>query len=1567
MKLSSTFFAGFAAVAMGVISATAPAASLGKWNAVRSGTGTDFEAVAFGNGTFVAVGDKGLIMTSPDGVKWTKRSAGVSRTFNDVTFSSGRFIAVCRAPDGGGVGAKIFVSDSNGASWKFRDTDAGGDSISVGLHAVAGDGSGNLVAVGGVGWVTRSHDNGQTWDVLTTRFTTQSLYGVAWGKGVWVATGDGGVFRSTDANVWTPATETFPGYKVGFGNNRFVATAAAGGGGFKSSSDGNKWTQCVKAAGFTSDGWPIFSNGVAFGDGTFVVSGGNGDLWTSETGLVWKKWSSPLTGTQLQGAAFGQRMFISAGYDGRMVSSPPWMKARLGSTWDYPFTLFDTEDGAPKRIGLPEYRVNTASLNLVLEATLFYMPTLSAPVNVRLVYGSAPTEDGADTIGLFGKNWRFRYESVIGQFGPEAQVITGGGRSMAWGTPKGEDLATATLGTPIALVPPAGIFDELKFYGPGNYFELKLKASKQTLRYGVAGGPGNAIWRLTRITDRSGNQVNLNVTAANGRINSIADATRTVSFTYNADNLCTRITAPDGRHVDFTYDTHKNLTTITDMVGYTGRYEYDKLGYLTRMTTAGRVNSFTYGVRPGYEVEDGEATEKMIASATNSNGDVTRYKLLPKDAGVERTDPRGAVTVFTSDRGQTAKVTDPLGEVRQLVFNQAKLPEAFTDSNGDSTEFEYDARGNLTKLTDALGHATNYTYDANDNRLTRTDALSHTTTYTYDPSSRLLTTTTPLSFVTTLTYYGNGRVNTVKDARNNTTSFLYNAAGDLTRVTDPLARATNLSYDTTGRCTGITDQRGKTKAFTYDNNDRLLTTQFTSGTGSPTRTNTYNAFGQTRATNESGQAYRIDRNDFGFVTMMTDPLGNIATTEYDPSNNPTAITDALGRGTKTTYDAKNRPLVSTDATGKAVARAYDDDGNLTSFTDKRKGVTTFDYDAANRLVKTTDPLGRTVTNTRDAVGRITATTNARGQQIKFTYDNDGRVTKREYVESEGAPPVTEAVFTYDANGNVTSQTDDWGTTTRIFDANNRVTSITYPGGKIATFTYNESGLPATITYPGGLVVTYTYDNFNRLPSPTIGRSGSLVGAAERAVQITSLQMALGGNIRTIAYTYNASALPTLTDRPGTVPDTTYTYDGMNRLASMSHGGLLTWSYTYDAVSNMIEKNASGTALLAEPLPEPAHLAYNKANQVTTRNGTTFTYDADGNLTAQSGGAFTASYTPENRPTQITRAGETIAYTYDAAGMRVVRSVQGGETVQFHYGPAGNLLFTTNGAGIVQDIYVWKGGALAAILAGPSVINDLRYPLMDNLGAVMAVVKPDGTSEVGYSYHPYGGAHREAQAGALDPGLFTFVGGLGVQDEGAGLFYMRHRFYDSTTGRFLQRDPSGFSGGANLYAYTSANPIGLIDPSGLGGQPWEDDPGMNEAAVREAQEKYDYWEANGGWANRPQPAPSTGTEAFGQKAAFYVADKALGLTPVAGPVYGTLKASYYIFVKGEYAKGAWEGYKTALGPVGDVVDLAEDVFNEYGPPPQTEKEIRSAAFSEATKRAELGDPTAMDDYFNTYEK
>lgn len=53
------------------------------------------------------------------------------------------------------------------------------------------------------------------------------------------------------------------------------------------------------------------------------------------------------------------------------------------------------------------------------------------------------------------------------------------------------------------------------------------------------------------------------------------------------------------------------------------------------------------------------------------------------------------------------------------------------------------------------------------------------------------------------------------------------------------------------------------------------------------------------------------------------------------------------------------------------------------------------------------------------------------------------------------------------------------------------------------------------------------------------------------------------------------------------------------------------------------------------------------------------------------------------------------------------------------------------------------------------------------------------------------------------------------DGGVELYYMRNRWYEPRTGRFLSEDPIGLEGGINLYAFGAADPINRRDASGLG--------------------------------------------------------------------------------------------------------------------------------------------------------
>src|SRR5690606_10237056 len=108
-------------------------------------------------------------------------------------------------------------------------------------------------------------------------------------------------------------------------------------------------------------------------------------------------------------------------------------------------------------------------------------------------------------------------------------------------------------------------------------------------------------------------------------------------------------------------------------------------------------------------------------------------------------------------------------------------------------------------------------------------------------------------------------------------------------------------------------------------------------------------------------------------------------------------------------------------------------------------------------------------------------------------------------------------------------------------------------------------------------------------------------------------------------------------------------------------------------------------------------------------------------------------------------------------------------------------------------------------------NGNRYYIAsDHLGSPRAISDASGNIVKAVSYDSYGNVLSDSNPGFAIP--FGFAGGL--QDSDTGLIRFGFRDYDPSVGRWTARDPIGLSGGSNVYVYVAANPVSLLDLTGL---------------------------------------------------------------------------------------------------------------------------------------------------------
>jgi RHS repeat-associated protein len=577
----------------------------------------------------------------------------------------------------------------------------------------------------------------------------------------------------------------------------------------------------------------------------------------------------------------------------------------------------------------------------------------------------------------------------------------------------------------------------------------------------------DAAGRVTSMEDPNGNRIDASYT--DGRLVRLEHTSgASIQLDWNAAaGRITRLVDNDGRETHFTYDgANEHLIETRAPDGGVTRYTYAagqeamREHALVELETADQVSTqLTYDDRgrlASISAGDGTALSQF---GYDDFGTVSITQ--PASA----TQPGGTERVWFDHRGLIARVVDARGFATSYEYDRAGNLVRVTDAEGRSTLYGYDAQGRNTSITNALGQRTRFAYDGPfDRRTSVTDALGRSWRYDFDERGNVIAIVDPL-----------GRVE----------RFTYDASGNELSRTNRRNQVVTSTYDTDGQLTGRTLQESGAETFTYDARGNLIATVDASGT----TTYVYEAGTDRllRIDAPGGKFLAYTYSAGGRRATMTDETGYVLTSHYDAAGRLQSLSDSAGV-TQVAYEYDAAGLLARKTLGNGVFTLYryGAAGNLLEQENRRADGTVlsrffYAYDGRG-LLAGLETLEGTWEYRHDDVGQLTGWTDPQNHVTDLFYDAAGNrgETRLDGVQTiyhvnalNQYTQVGTRLYQYDADGNLTRETDGSTVTTYVYDAFDRLVGASR-GTSSWSYLYDALGNRVAAT-EGGATTRYTID------------------------------------------------------------------------------------------------------------------------------------------------------------------------------------------------------------------------------------------------------------------------------------------------------------------------------------------------------------------------------------------------------------------------------------------------------------------------------------------------------------
>ena len=442
---------------------------------------------------------------------------------------------------------------------------------------------------------------------------------------------------------------------------------------------------------------------------------------------------------------------------------------------------------------------------------------------------------------------------------------------------------------------------------------------------------------------------------------------------------------------------------------------------------------------------------------------------------------------------------------------------------------------------------------------------------------------------------------------------------------------------------GATSFTGNT--YTYDGIGRYMIS-YTNSLGKMTTYAGYNKFGKpTNVTDYRGRT----------TSYTYDEWGNQIKTEHQDGTIEETIMDWGGQGLFTvTSTASGNPTVIThyDALGREIRTGTQRYNSQWQYVDKI-------YDSKGRLQKESLPFrGTSATYWNeieyDNYNRKTRLTEASGKLSTWTYSGTSVTSCQNGIES---------TRTYDANGNLTSVTDAGGTITYTLRDDGQSSEVIAPGNVKTTFSYDEYGRRKQIVDPsaGTQSDNIVYNNDGSSVATHTNPNGTIITYSDKYGRTTKIERP---GEYTTDYVYNADNL-LISETSSNGTSKSYIYDGYDRVSSITEtvpdGKWLKKTYTYTSGSNV------------------SSISYE--SQSGTIGTETFSYSYGNIVRIGLMQHHIRLITGENdfgQPTSLTTGNITRTYSYTPYGMPTRRTMGSVMDYSYSFDPLkGNLMSRTD--------------------------------------------------------------------------------------------------------------------------------------------------------------------------------------------------------------------------------------------------------------------------------------------------